>query len=1117
MKKNRLCHRSYRGHVKKLLMLMKLCVLFICVFTLTISANSFAQQELVSFDLKNVTVKELLDEIQKQTNLCFLFNPEQTGKLGKLSLRTDNEIVENVLNRIFDGTELTYKFRDKLIVIMQKESEDDGPEGMRITGKVTDEKGELLPGVTIQVKGTGYGFVTNAKGEFDFDLPVRKDLILIFSFVGFQKQEIPVKNDRKPLSIVLKEDMQEVDEVIVTGIFNKPKESFTGAVTHIKKEELQANYSRSLLQTLSNLDPSFRILANNAQGSNPNVLPEIQLRGASTFADINDLQNSSRATLNLPVFVIDGMEVNLQTVMDMNENEVESINILKDAAATSLYGSRGANGVVVITTTRPKEGKLRVTYRGDLRLQIPDLSSYNLMSAAEKLGIEEIWHYYDAPAWKERHDALRKAVDEGLNFDWMNIPVRTGVGQTHALSLMGGMKEWKFRFDFSYASTVGVMKGSERNNLNATMAIDYMKENKWYIAQRFSVGTNKASDSPYGNYSDYVRMNRYWTPYDENGELIYQYSHPDAEYTIGNPLYDKEKGCWNKLEYSLFRSQTSVRYDILPGFQVSGIFMVSRKFDFANAFIPPSHGRYSGNEPTQKGRFNRSETEENSWSTRAVLAYTKTFKDKHMLTAQISGELAEENRDNMKWSATGFINDKIDHPAMSLGYPDNEAAGGQDVKRRRVSFVSSLNYYYDMRYFFDASYSLDGSSSFGKDSRFSSFWALGAGWTISNEEFIRDNLGVISNMQIRYSYGVSGNMGFRPEDAMTVFSYFMDRSYHGVYGTRVSSFANPNLKWQNTYTHNIGFDLSLWRGRLSFQFNHYNKLTNNTVADILIPISHGFDMMQGNVGKIRNMGTELNVSAFLIRNPRNRMSWSVTTRLAHNKNTIVKMSEGMKEALKYLVTWLDSGRDYRRYIEGKSMDAVYGLRSVGIDPLSGYRVFLDKDGNATLSQSSDDMVYIGERQPKVSGNVNTSFSFKGFTLTAGFHVQWGGVEDNKTLLNKGENIGIAYNLDRRVLTQAWQKVGDQAMFKKQVARADAAYRTTYPNDRFINKNNVFSCNNINLVYNFPSTWLKKHFGMERLSVTAYLSDIFYLTTIERERGTAYPYSINPNFSISCTF
>jgi len=385
--------------------------------------------------------------------------------------------------------------------------------------------------------------------------------------VGYKHQEITIKGSQKPLSIVLEEELQTVDEVVVTGIFNKPKESFTGAVTAVTKEDIKRNFSRNLLQTLSNLDPSFRILQNNKMGSDPNTLPEIQLRGASTFADVNDLQLATRAELNLPLFILDGFEVSLERVMDLNNDDIENITVLKDASATSLYGARGANGVVVITSLIPKAGELKVTYRGQVKLEIPDLSTYDLLSAKEKLDLEYKMGVWDNEAYREAYQELREKVDNGFNYDWLGYPTRTGVGQTHSLNVMGGSEIWRFNASLSYDETVGVMKGSDRANFNGSLGITYQGE-KLIVSENLSVGTNNNANSPYGDFSSFAAMNRYWEPQDEEGEPILTYTHPlrsETSYS-DNPAYNALVGVWNKTRYTNMRSATQVRYNINESF-----------------------------------------------------------------------------------------------------------------------------------------------------------------------------------------------------------------------------------------------------------------------------------------------------------------------------------------------------------------------------------------------------------------------------------------------------------------------------------------------------------------------------------------------------------------------
>ena len=998
-----------RKSFAKTCLTMKFVLLFLLAFVLQVNAGAYGQVGKVTLQMENATFEEVMRALEGKTGYMFVYQDRQVAGIKNLNLSYVDTEIREVLDACLSGTGLTYRLVDNVIVIQSRAlAAADTLKGQNLKGTVKDEKKNPLPGVTIRVKGTTVGFVTDMDGKFDIDLPQRDSLELIFSFIGYKSQSIKVKKNMETLDVIMKEDVQNIDEVVVTGIFNKPKESFTGAVTSVSKEELKAKYSRNLLQTLSNIDPSFRIIENNDAGSNPNVLPEIQLRGASTLSSVEDLQNANRATLNYPLFILDGFEVDLERVMDLNDSEIENITILKDASATSLYGSSGANGVVVITTIRPSAGKLRVSYNGQVKLEIPDLSSYNLATAAEKLELEErngVWEGYD-----ELYNEVKTAVDNGENYDWLSVPVRTGVGQTHRLNFTGGANEWRFRFDLSYDATIGVMKGSDRKNFNGTLEVDYITD-KWTVMQSLSVGINTSEDSPYGMFSDYANMNRYWNPYDEDGKPMEGYAHPLSQEQIENPLYDWSVGCWNKSEYTSLRSNTSIRYTIRPGFQVVGSLGLSRQITRDDDFIPPSHKYYADDEVNQKGQYSRTDKTTERWQTALTVNYTNTFKEKHMLTvnANANAEMQEDVEESVSWAATGFLTDKVDHIGMSLGYPEYWGTNGTETTTRRISLRGSVNYYYDMRYFLELSYSTDGSSSFGSESRWGSFWSLGGGWNIYNERFVQEKLGWISEFRLRYSYGVSGNMGFSPADAMTVYRQNTNETYLDGVGVQMASFANPDLKWQNTYQHNAGCDLGFWNSRLAFQFNYFNKLTKNAVQDIFLPISHGFENYKGNVGEIRNEGIELNMTVYPVRNTEKNLIWSITARLSNEKNTIVKLSEGFKEMVKYSVRTMSGAEEYYRYIEGHSMDAIYGLRSIGVDPQTGYRMFLDKNDNVTFTQGSEDLVFLGDRQPKARGNISTSFSYAGLSVNIGFNVQWGGYRENYTELSKGENLYLLYS------------------------------------------------------------------------------------------------------------
>ena len=1108
----------------------RLSVIGICllVWMMLTSPLVFGQQngKLISLKLDKVTVLDAIKEINRLNGNSVSYKREELEKeVRQVSLELKDVQVIKAVEAVLQGTRLVAIAQGEIILIVPRK-DDVGLKSLRVKGFVYDQNKDVLPGVTVKVAGIPLGTSTNTMGWFAIDLPMQEGK-LEFSFVGYKKKVVNFTATTDTLRVMMEEDFQQVDEVVVTGIFNKPKESFTGAVTAITKEDLKTNFSRNLIQTLANIDASLLIVQNNTMGSDPNTLPEIQLRGASTMLDLSDLESQTRhPEYNQPLFIMDGFEVDLERVMDLNQNDIENITILKDASATSLYGSRGANGVIVITTTLATAGALTVSYEGRLNLQIPDLSTYdNLMTASEKFEMEKIYGVWDnlesylpnGETYQEAYDEIEAAIAAGRNYDWLKVPTRTGVGQYHSLRFMGNQENWNYMLSLSYEDVKGVMKESERKNFNGTMQLGYRKD-KWNIRQSLSVGFNRNQDSPYGRFSDYVQMNRYWEPYDESGKPVDYFYHPSASYgPIDNPLYDHAVGVWNKSKYMNLRSNTAIDFAINQNLKAQATFGLNFKNTRYDGFTPPEHKNFEYvTEVERKGSYGRREGEETMWQMRLMLNYNNIFSEKHMVTLGVNGELSETISDEVNWVATGFISSNVSHPGMSMSYPSSGGTNGSESTVRRASLIATANYYYDQRYFVDFSINYNGGSSYGKNSRFQYFYSVGAGWMVNNEMFVKEHLPFINEMRFRYSFGVTGNMFASPEVSMEVFKRNSSNVYLGGIAWTLGQFANPDLEQQNTYQHNVGLDLKLFNSRVTGSLNYYNYLTNNTLTEMGLPISHGFERIMGNVGKIRNEGWDGNVDVLLYRNTEKKVSWRLFTSFSKRKNTVVQLSEGYKKRIEGYKKGMSNSTDILKYREGYSLDAIYGLRTVGVDPTSGQRVFLKADGvTTTLKQDSDDLVYLGNLQPKLNGTFGTSFYYGGFSMTIGFGMKWGGKAVNFTELAKGENATTTFNMDRRMMKHSWQQVGDQARYKNK--HGDYAGLSTFTCDAFVCKDNVFSCNNINLSYSFSQNWFKRATGLESLSISASLSDIFYFSTIERERGTAYPFSVNPNFSISCTF
>ena len=680
--------------LRKTLLTMK----FLCFFFLlsvSVSAASYSQNAKFTISLNNVALTEVFSTIRANSEFTFIYNVDDVRNIRVKSINVHEATIQEILDEVLRNTGFEYKIEDHVVVIQPQDMKEK-KKSVRVKGWVHDKSKQPLPGVTVRMVGVSLGTATNAQGWFAIDLPVEKGT-LEFSFVGYKKKQIDFTEKTDTLRIMLEEDFQQVEEVVVTGIFNKPKESFTGAVTSVTKEDLKVNFSRNLIQTLANIDASLLIVQNNEMGSDPNTLPEIQLRGASTMLDISDLENQKkRPEYNQPLFIMDGFEVDLERVMDLNQNDIENITILKDASATSLYGSRGANGVIVITTTLANAGSLTVSYEGRLNLQIPDFSTYdNLMTASEKFETEKLYGVWDnlnsyLPNGQKMEDAykeLEAAIADGVNYDWLKVPTRTGVGQNHVLRFMGSQENWNYMLSLAYDDTQGAMKKSDRKNFNGTMQLGYHK-NKWNVRQSLSVGINKSQDSPYGQFYYYVQMNRYWEPYDENGKPVDYFYHPLSTYgPIDNPLYDYAVGKWNKTKYTNLRSNTIIDLTLSENLKASATLGLNRKSKTSDTFTPPEHKNFQYvTEIEKKGSFARRESEETMWQVRLALNYNNIFSEKHMVTLGVSAELSETISDDVNWSATGYISSNVSHPGMSMSYPSVGGTSGSESTVRRASF-----------------------------------------------------------------------------------------------------------------------------------------------------------------------------------------------------------------------------------------------------------------------------------------------------------------------------------------------------------------------------------------------------------------------------------------------
>ena len=1096
---------------------------------------SFAQQNTnrVTIDMKNASLSEVFNEIKRQTNLSFMFSNDDLKNVPRKDVQIKNVTVDEAMKKCLEGTGLEYELTNNVVVIRKAAAKIEKAQQVTLTGTVRDKDGQTLPGVSVVIKGTSLGGATDIDGKYRFTVPLAKDMVLVFSFVGMETKEV-VYNGESTLDVTLDPDVTEMAEVVVTGIFTRKADSYTGAVTTIKKEDLQKVGNQNVLQSLKNIDPSFQVLENNEFGSDPNKVPDIQMRGASNFSDMKDKYQTNP---NQPLFIVDGFEQSIEKVMDMDMNRVASITLLKDATAKALYGSKGANGVVVIETVTPEAGKMRVSYSGNLSIQAPDLGSYDLANAAEKLEIEKRAGVYTDKSgrpnvqqqYDEKYNEYYKEILRGVDTYWLEKPLRVGVGHKHSLNFEGGDDIIRYSIDFSYNKVAGVMKGSDREVISGGFNFQY-RYGKFLFRDQLSVTFNKADESPYGAFSEYAKLNPYWRAYNDDGSIRevmgdYQIANMQGSHPIYNPMVNASLNTKTSTSYTDVTNNFYAEWDAFEGMKVKGRFgLVSSKND-SEVFLPRDHTSFRDISPDSEDYFNRGKyTKGNGtrldYNVDLSANYSKLF-GKHLLFANAQWSISQKKSEMVYFQAQGFANNKMDYITNAKEYVSGSPYGDESVVRE-TSVLASVNYSYDDRYLLDATYRANASSLFGADKRWGSFWSTGIGWNIHKERFF-EGVSFLEKLRLRASTGYSGSQNFNSYQAIATYKYY-NESYDNIMGSYLISLANPELQWQKTQDNNFGIEFSVLN-MLDVTFDYYIKNTENLLTPVSLPPSAGFDSYMENLGETQNRGIEAKVNLRAIRDTKREMYLSVFGSLMHNKNKITKISDALntlnntrdEEKIESNIPDHENGKGVTkpstRYAEGQSMNAIWAVRSLGIDPMNGDEIFLSADGKMVYKWDPKDQVVVGDNLPKVSGTFGFNFEYKGFSVNTSFYYRLGGQYYNQTLVNKVENADIQYNVDRRMYTDRWTTPGVAAKYKA----FNSSEPFTRPTSRFVQDLNELQMTSLNIGYDFRNCGFMKGGAIERLKLQFYANDLFRLSTVKTERGTEYPYARTYSFTLQATF
>ncbi len=1004
------------------------------------------------------------------------------------------------------------------------------------TGTVVDINNEPLPGVTVLVVGTKIIVSTDVNGNFKLSFPENEKTMLQFELLGMKTLQFPYKAGKK-YSIVMEEDAIMLDNVVVTGYSSIRKESFTGTSTTVGKNEILSIAPTNVMKALSAFDPSIKMVTNNAMGSDPNNMSEYYVRGRSGVSEVKELdvalsEDVSEFALknnpSAPIFILDGFEVDQATIYDLDVNRIQSVTILKDAAATAVYGSRAANGIIVVETIAPTEGKIHLSYTNTTSMSTPDLTSYDLMNAQEALEAE--WHagLFESTSDDKNagglinYDELYNNVRRGVNTDWIAKPVRTAVSHKHSLNLGGGGESLRWNADLNYQNKSGVMKGSSRNNYGAAMTLDY-RYKTLQIKNKVTFNAVTSEESPYGTFSDYARMKPYLDPINpENSQwyktfLIYRNirSSISEPVYVENPLYEASLGSYNTTKYKEIIENFSLNWNITKHLMAKATMSMAWKVQDSRVYVDPMSGQYVKAATTEKGSLKEGDLRSSRWTLNGLISYNQDIKDNHINITW--GIEANENISSSKYTTyIGFVEGAKPSANNALKLKDEPVY--TDANSRRFGTYLQANYSYKDIYLFDIAGRYEGSSAFGAKEKMGLFYSGGIGLNLHNYEFLKDSKW-LDRFKLKATYGITGKANFSPYMARTTYEIQYDNPYLDQWGMVLKALGNENLMWEKVRKFDVGAELAFLQNAVTVQFDYYRDLTTDQVEDVSLPSSSGFITYKDNVGKVLNKGFDikLNVRAF------SNKDWDVYlfANVNHNTNTIKEIGEALQNYNDRIDDFFNGAgsnttdskysQPFTKYEVGNSLSAIYGMKSLGIDPATGKELYVKRDGTVTYTWSSAEQQCLGDYDPDFSGTCGFNVKWRNWTLYSTLNFKYGGQAYNNTLVGI-ENINLEqYSGDRRTLTDRWKTVGDMATLK---SLKDRTY-TTKPTSRFVQDDNELRLGSVSLGYNFSRTQLRK-IGISALRLQLSTEEIFTLSSIKQERGTTYPFARTYNFSLNIT-
>lgn len=1074
--------------VKRLFRIMKLTTFLLLISVLGVMANKSYSQTL-SLNVENTTLKEVLSKIEDISGCNFLYSEKFIDVKRKVSISVENKRLDELLDLLFSNTNVDFERKDRIIILSSNTELTSQQQILTVTGHITDSSGASLPGVTVVIKGTTKGTITDTEGKYLLN-DVPSDAVLDFSFVGMSTQEIPV-GGKTNIDVVMTEESVGIEEVVAIGYGVQKKSDLTGSVASLNTHDIANNPTNNPLETLQGRVSGIDITRNGG-GAGSGI--SITMRGERSL-------NAS----NSPLVLVDGIAYG--GFVDINPSDIESIEVLKDASSTAIYGSRGANGVILVTTKKGKQGKSTISVNAYYSFnQLTDMPKF--MDAEQYANLKRevarasgIWNSPDDDAnalGTQQLDYLSK----GYSVDWFDLVLNNGYTQNYEVAMRGGNAKTNYSLSVGVQDEQGLLKtGDHFTRYNSRLSVDHKVRDNLTIGADIMY-TYKDQDNRNASFWNIAKFEPIAKPYNDDGSLNL---YPIADRSdVLSPLADDVPGAIrNNTASNRFFGVGNITWEIVDDLVLNSTFGINH--------TNSTNGYFNAKETTgtlsaySESGANLDLSRDLTWEN--TLNYTFSFAQKHELNAMLGTSTIADYSESYTLYGRNQALDLMQN--FDLGSnTDGIKITSTRSERQLASFFGRFNYKFEERFLLTATLRADGSSVLAKGNKWGYFPSFAGGWRINQESWMAD-AAVISNLKLRLSWGQSGQSGVDPYSTMaslgnSTYAWTVGGKEVGVYGYYPKTISNPDLKWETTAVLDAGLDFGLWNNRLSGSVDFYKSVTSDILMDRLLPNSSGFSSIMQNIGETKGSGVDATIGSLNIKNT--DFQWNTDINFSYNKNEITKLSDGITQ---------DVGNSW---FVGEPISVFYDYKKIGIWQLD------EADEAATFDQvpgeikvqdvSKDDAIsdndrVVYNRSPKFTFGVTNRFSYKNVDLSFFVYGRFGNIIDYNYY---GAWRPGAQENDPNV--DYWTPENPTNDFPRPITGA-INYKSTL---NYV-KGDFLKIKDITLAYNLPKHTLNR-WGLSRLRFYLTLKNHFVFSSLDNydpERGGTINYPLTKQTVLGVNF